>query len=226
MKTLVRKWSLRLVAASLVLGTLPAIAQDDEGVVRLGRPLEDTGVVRVTDFSTASVVVRGQSENGLAEANGHASNVAGSCPVEYCQFDPYYSTPALFPESEFAQWFSFNMYVWGLRRQQACATLKASCKQDLEEKKQYLRCKFGYFVPTGAGGKGAPPWGHYKMVYPVDPYHFDQRDGQVYAAPGHNGPVAVPIAPVVNHTYNYGWGIPSSRLTPIAHPLTPGVPTP
>jgi len=31
----------------------------------------------------------------------------------------------------------------------------------------------------------------------------------------------VPMAPVVNHTYNYGWGIPSSRLTPVSHPVAP-----
>ncbi len=63
--------------------------------------------------------------------------------------------------------------------------------------------------------KGVAPIGHYKMIYAVDPYHFDQRDGQLYGAQGYGVPIAVPLAPNVHHTYNYGWGIPSSRLTPV-----------
>ncbi len=81
--------------------------------------------------------------------------------------------------------------------------------------REFLRCKFGYFIPTGCGGKGCPPFGHYKMTYAVDPYQFDQRDGQLYGAQGYGVPVAVPLAPNVRHTYNYGWGIPSSRITPV-----------
>ncbi|QDV48099.1 hypothetical protein [Gimesia fumaroli] len=81
--------------------------------------------------------------------------------------------------------------------------------------REFLRCKFGYFIPTGCGGKGCAPFGHYKMTYAVDPYQFDPRDGQLYGAQGYGVPVAVPLAPNVRHTYNYGWGVPSSRLTPV-----------
>ena len=63
--------------------------------------------------------------------------------------------------------------------------------------------------------KGVAPLGHYKMIYAVDPYQFDKRDGQLYGAQGYGVPIAVPLAPNVHHTYNYGWGIPSSRLTPV-----------
>lgn len=69
--------------------------------------------------------------------------------------------------------------------------------------------------------QGCPPVGLYSAVYPVNPYHFDGRDGQVYAAQGVGGPVSVPLAPNVRHTYNYGWGVPSSRLTPISNVLPP-----
>jgi hypothetical protein len=76
--------------------------------------------------------------------------------------------------------------------------------------------------PTGTNG-GQPLFGHYKVVYPVNPWYFDGRDGQAYAAEGYGGPVSVPLAPVVNQQYNYGWGIPSSRITPISRPLPLGV---
>lgn len=82
----------------------------------------------------------------------------------------------------------------------------------------YLRCKFGYFCPTGGGGPGIPWVGHYSRVYPVNPYYADSRDGQVWAAQGYGVPVSVPLAPVVGHTYDYSWGVPSSRLTPISRP--------
>ena len=82
----------------------------------------------------------------------------------------------------------------------------------------YFRCKFGYCIPSGGAGKGIPHVGHYSRVYPVSPYYSDSRDGQAYAAQGYGVPISVPLAPVVGHTYNYGWGIPSSRLTPVSRP--------
>jgi hypothetical protein len=76
--------------------------------------------------------------------------------------------------------------------------------------------------PSGYG-EGQPLFGHYKVVYPVNPWYFDGRDGQAYAAEGYGGPVSVPLAPIVRQQYNYGWGIPSSRITPISRPLPLGV---
>jgi hypothetical protein len=81
----------------------------------------------------------------------------------------------------------------------------------------YFHSKFGFFCPSGAGGPGSPFFGKYARVYPQDVNHFDGRDGQLFAAQGYGAPMAVPLAPVVGHTYNYGWGVPSSRLTPISH---------
>ena len=82
----------------------------------------------------------------------------------------------------------------------------------------YFKCKFGYFIPSGGGGAGIPWVGHYSRVYPVNPAYSDARDGQIWAAQGYGIPIAVPLAPIVGHTYDYGWGVPSSRLTPISHP--------
>lgn len=83
------------------------------------------------------------------------------------------------------------------------------------------------------GGNGSrfrreiPAMGQYWMAYPVDPYHFDQRDGRIYGAQGYGHAVGVPLAPNVEHTFNYGWGLPSSRLTPVSRmPGAPGVAIP
>lgn len=85
----------------------------------------------------------------------------------------------------------------------------------------HLLCKWGYFIPTGCGGEGCPPFGTYNRVYAVDPYYADPRDGGIYAAHATGVPMAVPLAPVVGYTYNYSWGLPASRLTPISRPLPP-----
>lgn len=80
----------------------------------------------------------------------------------------------------------------------------------------HLKNKFNYFVPSGCCGEGCPPIGKYSRVYAANPGYFDQRDGQLFAAPATGVPTAIPLAPNVRHQYNYGWGIPSSRLTPIS----------
>jgi len=56
----------------------------------------------------------------------------------------------------------------------------------------------------------------YSMTYAVNPWYADGRDGRVYAAYGYGAPMTVPLAPTVTNQYNYGWGIPSGRLTPIS----------
>jgi len=82
---------------------------------------------------------------------------------------------------------------------------------------QYFRCKFGFLIHDGNGGVGSPLFGHYSIVYPADPNYFDGRDGQVYAAQGYGGAVSVPLAPTVRNAYNYSWGVPSSRITPVSN---------
>jgi len=72
-------------------------------------------------------------------------------------------------------------------------------------------------------GMGA---GRYTIAYPVNMQHFDSRDGRIYAAQGWGVPMAVPMAPNVEYTYNLGWGVPSSRLTRMSHPAAPVVPAP
>ncbi len=56
----------------------------------------------------------------------------------------------------------------------------------------------------------------YTMAYPINPWYYDPRDTRVYAAAGFGAPMTIPLAPTVQTQVNYGWGIPSSRITPIS----------
>ena len=64
-------------------------------------------------------------------------------------------------------------------------------------------------------GRAYLRFGKYDVAYEANPWHFDARDGRVYAAQGLGMPAAMPLAPNVQKTYNFGWGTPVSRLTPI-----------
>lgn len=81
-------------------------------------------------------------------------------------------------------------------------------------KKSKAQNRFGYFRPGNLA-----PFGCYTIAYPINPGYTDQRDGALYAAQGYGVNVSVPLAPNVGAAYNYGWGVPSSRLTPVSNPL-------
>jgi hypothetical protein len=55
-------------------------------------------------------------------------------------------------------------------------------------------------------------------VIAQNPGYVDPRGQQTFAAQGYGVPMAVPLAPVVRDQYNYGWGLPSSRLEPVSYP--------
>lgn len=236
----------RWLAAGFVLAALPAGADDEAGVVRLNRT-KSAGVVRISDVQKQTVV-RAQSPQGdiptgdIVQVNQGVLQQSGvqtascehgtplgqpcqSCQSNYANYGSVYGCPdnsgyippvctthPVIANCALGEWLHQVTAVYG-------GMAHAKAEQECREKSAWMRCKFGYFVPTGNCGKGAPLFGHYDMVYPVNPDYFDQRDGQVYAAQGYGGPVSVPLAPVVHHTYNYSWGVPSSRLTPISHPV-------
>ena len=78
-------------------------------------------------------------------------------------------------------------------------------------------CLFGWMVPSGCCGQGCPPFGCYHVTYADEPGYADSRDGQAYGVQGYGVPLTVPLAPNVHQSYNYSWGTPSSRLTPIGN---------
>lgn len=65
-----------------------------------------------------------------------------------------------------------------------------------------------------------------KCYRPVEGYYNDPRDSEVYSAVGYNIPVSVPLAPVVRYQYNYGWGLPSSRLIQVGNTYNQYYPQP
>ena len=81
---------------------------------------------------------------------------------------------------------------------------------------------FGWMIPSGNCGQGSPWLGKYHMAYADQPSYIDHRDTHLYAAPGYGMPMTVPLAPNVNHAYNYSSGLPGSRVTHIGNynPLT------
>jgi len=207
MLTAFRGWSLGCVISGALLSSIPVQAQESEGVVRLGKA-PATGVVRISDQVQPVQYVRGQSGDEVPPSPEEVN------PVAYCEVEQ--SGNAIDGQCPPVEVIECEQHV-GLHWKVA-----AWIHNDLAQKGAWFHGKCG---AEGSGhrrheGPGRPLAGCYRMVYPVDPGYFDRRDGQVYAAPGYGGPVSVPLAPVVNSTYNYGWGIPSSRLTPILHPAT------
>ncbi|MDG1893318.1 MAG: hypothetical protein P8J37_00255 [Fuerstiella sp.] len=77
---------------------------------------------------------------------------------------------------------------------------------------------FGWMVPSGCCGQGCPPVGKYQVTYADNPGYADHRDnGQAYGVQGYGVPLSVPLAPTVRQAYNYSWGTPSSRITPMGN---------
>lgn len=114
--------------------------------------------------------------------------------------------------ARFWSWWERQWMMFYVRNDHTARALK----QVLCHDHRSPECKFGYFIPSGNGGSGTPLVGGYSMVYPLNPHYTDPRDMSIYAAQGYGVPMTVPLAPVVQDAYNYSWGIPSSRLTPVS----------
>ena len=107
-------------------------------------------------------------------------------------------------------WWANEVLKYRCRRRYRNAVLTA-----------HIQNKLNYFVPSGGDGTGAPLFGSYSRVYALQPGYADPRDAQVFASPHTGVPTVIPVAPNVRHQYNYSWGIPSSRITPLYNVMQP-----
>lgn len=163
----------------------------------------EPGVVRISKAATTPTI-RAQSD-GIQQVNcPECQRGMSSMGHSHGMMTPGYGSGMAYTQETVHGDFNFDG---------DCDACKSGSRDPMFE---YFKCKFGFLIPTGCGGAGCPPFGRYARVYPQDPSYFDQRDGQVYGASGYGVPVSVPLAPVVSHTYNYSWGMPSSRLTPVS----------
>jgi hypothetical protein len=231
----------RVVQHTLVVGLALSLsgttfAQDSEpvGMVRISKPkTSDVVSGRVTPASAMMMQENCNVTNGSGNGTG-AGSMSSGMPVEVLQGPLRHGYRRAYRQDwRSADWGASNAYGSEFRRRAQAHSMAiersygkdtgycpSTCYHDHtgQAMLDYLHCKFGYFIPTGGGGQGLPWTGHYSRVYPVNPYYNDSRDGQVWAAQGYGVPISVPLAPVVGHTYEYGWGIPSSRLVPVSHP--------
>ncbi len=101
--------------------------------------------------------------------------------------------------------------IWSVQSQ----TFLARNRRQSEAWSTWVFYRLGLYTPASMH---TAPIGSYRMVYPVDPRYVDPRDTKVYGAQGAGIPIVVPLAPNVGSAYNYGSGLPASRLTPISVP--------
>lgn len=248
MKSLWKSLIHTTVAIGVSACSMATLIADDSapGVVRISKP--STAAVQAGQVMPVSATCPNGScspgtgapctAGGGAPCSNGADPVAsmGACPNGMCdaQYGGYYGPGGGYrPNWREIDWNSSDSMGAGLRARTQAQSLAfenamggplghrphlANHDPSGHAMVDYLRCKFGYFIPTGGGGVGVPWVGCYSRVYPQNPYYSDSRDGQTYAAQGYGVPIAVPLAPVVGHTWDYSWGVPSSRLTPVSHP--------
>lgn len=194
MNLLQRPWAWGL----MLLAAVPAAAQDNNapGVVRITKPAA-TVRGQSDEITPGGVIPAGKRDDMIIYAENCPEAKGGKHKGRMGRFTD--TVDAIWCNKPGAQCFQCRGNTTGT------------------DMSNYFLCKFGYFIPSGNGGAGAPFAGCYSRVYPQDPNYFDQRDGQIWGAQGYGVPIAVPLAPVVGHQYNYSWGTPASRLTPISH---------
>jgi|GEM_PF-2591414 len=103
-------------------------------------------------------------------------------------------------------WLGCHQTAYRARNAQQSAALGA-----------YLRCSLAWLRPLTYWDVGRQC-----DNIALDPGYAHPADvGGVYAAQGYGVPLSVPLAPVVLDQYNYSWGVPASRLTPVGVPPGP-----
>ncbi len=166
-------------------------------------------IINVGLFAGSIVALSGlalQAEDGAGEGVVRISDVSGGV----------YSTGHVSAHSNITYAESFDHTAGGV-----CVCEASACRWPALSRRR-SRGIFGWkpFAPFAGldrmWKRTSGHVGHYGLNYAGDPTYLDRRDGSIYSAAGYGAPLAVPLAPNVSHTYNYGWGLPMSRLTPVS----------
>jgi hypothetical protein len=225
-----------LTGALLIGGSVTGARAEDAGIIRISKAkaenaaplIVQTSFVDVADDATDGVetvynTVYGATQESQANTRAHFATFGSPMAVLPASYHGAACDNCQIAESNCdcpscqSKKCRGGKCRWGRHGHGGCPHCGNGCCHSGHAMLYYFKSKFGCLTPTGNGGPGSPHIGKYSRVYPENVHHFDQRDGQIWAAQGYGIPMAVPLAPVVGHTYNYGWGIPSSRLTPISH---------
>lgn len=228
-----RQWC--MTGALLISAAATGAQAEETGVIRIAKPrsapvsshIVQTSFDDLADDATDGVgavydSVYGATQQSHSNTRAHFASFNGQVPISQVSHHGYACDDCQMGYSDCdcpscRGKGRFGKHGWGHHGHGGCPHCGHGCHGGHHGMLYYFKSKFGFLTPTGNGGAGSPHIGKYKRVYPQDVYHFDQRDGQLYSAPGYGAPMAVPLAPTVGHTYNYSWGVPASRLTPISN---------
>jgi hypothetical protein len=221
-------------AVCVLAGSGFAVAQ--QGVVRIsdtGQTPSSGAVVRMSDFRGDAIQPTAYTAGGCATGacvpqgcavsvmDGCGCNAGAVCGCNSCQCNSCQSCDTCYYGDGYGQ------RMCTLFAGSNCSTCPGSgcpaknwyrCQQAnyFARNQRLADCLFGWMIPSGCCGQGCPPVGKYQVTYAEQPDYADSRDGQLYSAQGYGMPVTVPTAPVVRYSYNYSWGTPASRLTPLS----------
>ncbi|MEZ6062650.1 MAG: hypothetical protein R3C19_20085 [Planctomycetaceae bacterium] len=153
---------------------------------------------------------------------GEGCDQGQCCGCDICLCDPCFCNGGNGCQCGYGNGFNQRMCTLFARPAKSCSG-NIACKAWRGQQYNYLNrnqrlsnCLFGWMVPSGNCGQGTPPVGKYRITYANQPDYADARDGQLYGVQGYGMPMTVPIAPTVRYAYNYSWGTPASRLTPLS----------
>ena len=231
--------NLKWFAATVCVLAGSGLAVAQEGIVRIsdsGTSQSSVGIVRMSDIQGSGVRQTAYSNNGCATESCCPEGCGSACAPSGCtgcqcgcgngnacccntgQCNSCQSCDSCYYGN------GYNDRMCSLFAGSACSG--SGCPaQDwwrgqqlnyLARNQRLANCLFGWMIPSGCCGQGCPPVGKYQVTYAEQPDYADPRDSQLYAAQGYGMPVTVPTAPVVRYSYNYSWGTPASRLTPLS----------
>jgi len=216
--------------------TTAASAVPEQPQLLASEPVQQVAASSATSLNliilSSGSMVGGQPVVGLRSVSDRIRQVSReadfACISDSCVYDgcgegcDNYSSGRVSCDSSVPDWSSLCCRKSSLLSEAKCCFCgwwSGQRRQYFARNRRTCDAMFGWMIPSGCCGQGCPPAGCYSLVYATDPQYFDSRDGGLYAAQGYGAPVTVPLAPNVHYSFNYGWGTPSSRITPISHPL-------